>query len=511
MRSARTSLAPTIDLAPARRWAILLPLLLVCLAALLLRLLFLHADPATTLTWSGAPFTDEGLYSHAARNRVLFGVWRTNEWDNRLVSPLWNALAFVVFRLFGVGFVQLRLLSVLFAVAALPLLWDALRRDIGARWATACAALWAFDACWFQYSRLGLIEPSMVAWLVAALWCWRRGLARTQVREDAGTRVNENVPVHRHTFRFAYPLACGICVGIAVVWKSLAIVFVPVPLIALVLLSFNGKRWFAIAYLAGLAAVLGVYAIGWYLPNAAEIMAYNRFYAADRVPASLADAGRVLIRNTGSRELWAQTPIVLGVALIGLLRAVPIAFRRPLPPTIALCVAWLLCGSALLLLPYSPSRYYLLLLPPLFVLAVWAVAGDRSHPPLFRSRALPLVFVIACVAWNGWWYAWWASDLRTTLRDGGRIVQAYVPDGELVLGVHACGLSLAHDQPCAPPFAGLVNDDRPVERLGARYAVVERSPDDFMRRFYPDLLRRSTPLETFDVGARRVTLYRLPF
>jgi 4-amino-4-deoxy-L-arabinose transferase-like glycosyltransferase len=468
---------------------------LVCLAAFALRLLFLHADPATTLTWSGAPFTDEGLYSHAARNQILFGSWRTNEWDNRLVSPLWNALAYGVFKLFGIGFVPLRLISVVFAVAALPLLWDALRRDVGPRPALLATALWAFDACWFGYSRLGLIEPSMVAWLVAAFWCFRTACERANVR----------------TCERVYAVACGICVGIAVVWKSLAIVFVPVPLIALLLIGSGARRRFAIAYLIGLGAVLGVYAIAWYLPNAAPIAAYNRFYAADRVPASLADAGRVLVRNLGARELWAQTPIVLGVGLIGLLQAVRIAFRRTLPPSIGFCVTWLLCGSVLLLLPYSPSRYYLLLLPPLFVLAVWAITTTGGHPAFSRSRALPIAFLIACMSWNGWWYARWVVDRETTLLDGGRIVQAHVPDGDLLLGVHACGLSLAHDHPCAPPFRGLVNDDRPVERLGARYAVVEHSPDDFMRRFYPDLLRRSTAVETFEVGARRVTLYQLQF
>ena len=84
---------------------------LVVLGALVLRLLWLEADAATTLTWSGAPFTDEGLYSHAARNRVLFGVWRTNEWDNRLVSPLFDAAAYAMYTLFGVGFVQVRLIK----------------------------------------------------------------------------------------------------------------------------------------------------------------------------------------------------------------------------------------------------------------------------------------------------------------------------------------------------------------------------------------------------------------
>ena len=116
-------------------------LVLVLLGALLVRLLWLDADAAFTLTWSGAPFTDEGLYSHAARNRVLFGTPLTNEWDNRLVSPLWDALAYVVFRVVGVGYVQLRSLNVVLSTLALPLWWAFLRRDWGPRAALLGVAL----------------------------------------------------------------------------------------------------------------------------------------------------------------------------------------------------------------------------------------------------------------------------------------------------------------------------------------------------------------------------------
>jgi hypothetical protein len=80
----------------------------------------------------------------------------------------------------------------------------------------------------------------------------------------------------------------------------------------------------------------------------------------------------------------------------------------------------------------------------------------------------------------------------------------------MVLGVPACGLSLANEIRCAPLIAGLANDDQPVATLGARYAVVENgNPDDYLRRFYGGLLARSTPLRQLALGPRQVTLYRL--
>lgn len=461
-------------------------LLAVVGVALALRLLWLDADAATTLTWSGAPFTDEGLYSHAARNRVLFATWRTDDWDNRLVSPLFDGLAFAVFSLFGVGYVQVRLISVVFATVALLLFWDMLRQDWGPRWAVLGCALWGLDYFWFQFSRLGLLEPSMVAWLVAAAWCWRRAL-------DRGV---------------AWAIGCGVCAAIAFVWKSLALLWLPVPLLALLLLARPWTRWrLAAGYLAGVGAILALYGLLWYLPNRTELAAYNQFYANDRLPGSFGEAITVLLGNVRSKYVWAQTPVLLIAALLSALRSL-ITIRRSLQPVVALALAWTICGAVLLIMPYSPPRYYTLLLPGVVILALALVAADNLGFHQYTGF-VAAGLIGASLVWSGWWYLRWAGARRTTLIDSAREVQRLVPPGEMVLGVHACGLSLGNDLPCAPLFAGLVNDDRPVEMLGARYGLVENGTrDDYLRRFYGPLLAGSTPLAQLPVGPRRVTLYR---
>lgn len=468
-------------------------LLLVVGGALLLRLLWLNADAASTLTWSGAPFTDEGLYSHTARNQALFDVWRTDEWDNRLVSPLFDLLAFGVYSLLGVGYVQLRLISVLFATAALPLFWHFLRLDLGPRWALLATALWGCDYFWFQYSRLGLLETSMVAWLVAAAWCWRRAV-------DG---------------RVWWAVGCGVCAGIAWVWKSLALLFVPVPLLALLLVGAwpSGqprRRQVGGGYLLGLVLVLGVYLGGWYLPQQAALAHYNQFYAADRLPGSLAEAGRVLWNTLRAREVWGQTPLLVVGGLLGVARAGGGLWHGRLRPAVAFCLAWAICGAALLLMPYSPSRYYTLILPALVALAVSGVVAPEQQRWRSAMQLAAIGLTCLCLLWNGWWYVEWARQRRTSLIDSSRALQRLVPPGELVLGVTACGLSLENELRCAPPFAGLVNDDQPLERLGVRYVLVENgSRDDFMRRFYARVLADATPVQQLALGPRWVTLYRL--
>lgn len=473
------------------RWERVVPLwlglLIVFGCTLGIRLWQLHADAAVTLTWSGAPFTDEGLYSHAARNRVLFGTWRTDGWDDRLVSPLFDGLAYLSFMLLGVGYAQLRLINVVLTVAAVPFWWDILRRDFGAWWALLGTGLWGLNFFWFQYSRLGLLEPGMVVWIVVGAWCWRHTL-------DTSWR---------------WAVACGVCIGVAYVWKSLALLFVPVPLLAC-LLSHRWSYWHAGSYLLGLALVLLSYGLLWYLPHHAEIAAYHRFYTADRVPASLMEGWHALANNVRSRYLWGQMPVLAGAALIGLGQASVALWRRELAPAVALCLAWLVCGALLLLMPYSPPRYYTLLMPAVIGLALYSMynADNLYSPTKLFYTASVLMLVLS---WDTYRYVQWHSQQRTTLIDSSRMLQNLVPPGETVLGVAACGLSLENRLPCAPLIAGLANDHAPARVLGARYVLVEKgSSDDFMHRFYPDALAQAVPIDNLKLGPRVVTLYRLP-
>ena len=103
----------------------------IALALLLgaaLRLVWLTADPpahgAVGIVWH-----DEGAWAHNARNRALWGTWRTDAWNPVFVAPVFTALEYAAFREFGVGTWQARVVPVasgLCAVAALALgLWAA--------------------------------------------------------------------------------------------------------------------------------------------------------------------------------------------------------------------------------------------------------------------------------------------------------------------------------------------------------------------------------------------------
>src|ERR1700742_2204112 len=88
------------------------PLLLGCFALLLLASHWLHlrADPSwrmgflTGQDWAGDFFTDEGWEANAAARAVLNGHWHAPDELNLAVeSPLWPAILYYPFKVFGVS------------------------------------------------------------------------------------------------------------------------------------------------------------------------------------------------------------------------------------------------------------------------------------------------------------------------------------------------------------------------------------------------------------------------
>ncbi|HEY7474491.1 MAG TPA: hypothetical protein VH679_05730, partial [Vicinamibacterales bacterium] len=61
------------------RRAFVAGLLAVLVVGTTLRTLWLRADPPTTGV--GIVWHDEGAWVHNARNRALWGAWRTDEWN----------------------------------------------------------------------------------------------------------------------------------------------------------------------------------------------------------------------------------------------------------------------------------------------------------------------------------------------------------------------------------------------------------------------------------------------
>ena len=297
------------------------------LLLVLVRVIYPGSDAYARLSWSSALLTDEGFYIHNARNLVLFGHARTDEFNNALIMPLLHLLQVLVFRVGGVGAMQARAISIGLSLMTLLVFWDALRRAWGRRCAWVGLALLGLDPTFALYNRLALMDTPACLPLCAAWWLWvigqekgegqqgRRG--RGGEREEGETRSQEETGSAgwRSLLSPSLPLPlflCGMCLGLAYCVRGLTAIVVAVPVVLLAAPVWQQWRHREqetgrqetgtaetnglsplLALLAGLILVLLAYAVLWYIPNKTEMAHVNRFYLHEQLlPRSMAQLGR---------------------------------------------------------------------------------------------------------------------------------------------------------------------------------------------------------------------------
>lgn len=139
--------------------------LLACLA----RFVHLDADPAFP-TWVGY-ITDEGRWNESARNLVLFG--HTQAFAERihlLLSPAYQSIAVLVFKLNGVNLASARLSAAVSGCAIVLLVAWFLRRHVSALALATGVLILGFEAHMLAESRMALPEiPAALGMLVCFL------------------------------------------------------------------------------------------------------------------------------------------------------------------------------------------------------------------------------------------------------------------------------------------------------------------------------------------------------
>ena len=141
--------------------------------AALLRGLYPVSDPPSQPT-VGIVWHDEGAWTHNARNKALFGAWSQDAWNPIYIAPVFTALEYVSFETFGVGLWQARAPSMLLGWISVLLLALGIARLAGRRAGLIAAALLGTNYVYVMWNRAALMEPSMTAWIVAAWYCYVR-------------------------------------------------------------------------------------------------------------------------------------------------------------------------------------------------------------------------------------------------------------------------------------------------------------------------------------------------
>ncbi|WP_075162447.1 phospholipid carrier-dependent glycosyltransferase [Chthonomonas calidirosea] len=152
-------------------------LVLVALGLMIFfRVYALDSDAYPRLSWSSALLTDEGFYLHNARNQLLFHHPITDDFNNELIMPYLHYAQIATFHLLGTGLLQDRLLSVLFSLLTLPLLFFPTQRLFDTPTALLATLLWGLSHANFLYNRLALMDTPGAFFLSLGWALWVEGL-----------------------------------------------------------------------------------------------------------------------------------------------------------------------------------------------------------------------------------------------------------------------------------------------------------------------------------------------
>ncbi len=345
-------------------------LLVIAAVAILLRAVFPLADPPWQIP-VGVVWHDEGAWTHNARNMALFGTWETDRWNPMYLAPVFNALEYVSFRLFGVGLWQARLVSEALGFASVLLVAGAVRRAAGRTAGAMAGALIATNFVWVMWNRAALLETTMVVPMTAALYACARA------DRVAG-------------FRAAAWGALASAAAVTAFFSKAAAAFFPVAVFAVAAAGLwdawrNGSPEesppFALnahtGVILGLAAASAVAAAVFVIPYWTEFRFYNWQMSVTRKPSysweAFVDRASWLpvVHDFFTRQ-WMLLLLALGALFSTLAR------WRQATAVERLSVAWILAGcTELIVHDVGNERRFVFLVPPLIALAAVVLGRDR--------------------------------------------------------------------------------------------------------------------------------------
>jgi hypothetical protein len=480
------------------RWAPVAAGLLLGLLALSLLVPFTRVDPPRDLTFSEAPFTDEGFNLGNARNRVLFGRFSDDDVDRSLTNGVYSGVAAVVFALTEPHLAAGRAVSMVSVAVAAFLLVAGLAGPLGplAAWLAGASLLGA--GLLLAYGRLGLVEPLLVALLTGAFVL----AARTPTRPSVAAGVG-----------------LGLLLAAAVSVKAIAVVPAAV-MVGVVLLGALVRRRRA-ELRTGLAAVaaFALAAAAWAAlvarPNADRLRIALRIWPRVHYPSTPSGLASRLAEYVGggSDQAIPRSAVLLGAAAVGLV-ALVVRWRRLPDGQAQAAVIGLLWGTGLWLAvavgDYTPNRYIVPALPGLAVAAGFGLASvARLAGRVTVPAALLLSLAVAAPGVSGY-----LDEARrcTRWREADqRVLAAELPPGAVVYGGYAPTLLFdTRIRTITPWQQADANIDDPVRRFGVTYLLVATTGDQTasVPAFHD---RRSMALlARVRWGRRLVLLYRLP-
>ena len=373
----------------------------IILLGVYLRFSHLSADPPVDLSWSLSPYTDEGAIAINARDKVLFGQWKMDDFFRMGISSLLSVVYFFIFKLFGIGFIQIRVLPVLTSLGSIILVFFLLKREKSHYSAIFSSFFLSIAYIFIMHNRLALEETSLLFFLLLSLFFLQLGKDK---------RI--------------YFLLSGFTFILAVLFVKLSGLF----FIAIMFLEFirwvwmekeekKKKLWQGVAYFI-LGAIAGV--IIWLLfvllPYKNAVIGYIQAGALKSSAGNADNLGaylRNIITLGVGDKLFPRLFFIFILSFLYIIYWVRNIVHKIKSGTsmefVSLC--WVILGMLFLSYPnYHPIRYQLLLVPPLCILAGFFVekiiqTRNLRISSILNPLSLVLQFLILVVFVYGLYYS----------------------------------------------------------------------------------------------------------
>lgn len=384
--------------------------------SIVFRTVFLRADPPWDFTWSQDLFTDGARVVDGARNRILFGQWITDPRSPAAVFyPLPSLIAWVIFKIGGLGLAQANVTSVIPAMASLALVFYVARRLEGNLAGLLALIMLGFSYLHVIYSRVPMVESLLILAVLAAFWLAMGGRRRL--------------------------FLAGLIVGLASFLVKLhAIHFVPVVVLYLILFPREdsgpsaGRAHLILSFLGGFLTAFGIW-LGAVYAQHSEIL--DKYFTSNVLLSQKEDyQGLTIIQmlerrvagvihvGSGRDGYLVKTAEIFVLAWISLLgMASRFAFRRPSVKRWELLSAiwFIVLIAGLGALGYRPLRYFALLTPSVCLLALSLLLRlERGEQVISSPR--PRWFIYAFGFWLAWVVIHIQQEIVFQVMTGGRVV-----------------------------------------------------------------------------------------
>lgn len=350
---------------------VVLILFLIIATGFIFRTVYIKADAPlkiVNLTNSGGIYFDEGIYPHNARNKILFGKWVTDEWNPIIYSFILNYLYYVVFLLFGIGIVQIKMVHVIISLFFLLFYYLASREEFGIKEALLYTTVPAFSFIYLIYNRNGLVENIMTLLFMVAFYMFLLSLKREKLS-----------------------FWNGFFASLAFITKYYGIYFVLADVVALLYAQKGKKKKSLLLFGLGFLTTIVLWFFLIFLPFKENYLKISGGWTKlSRPPLTkplelLSNLDRFI-----AFRYFSLSPILLILGIIFVSIAVYKLLRWKISAPQLFVLLWLLIGCGEIgILYYHPLRYFVPIYPAFFLAAAYTLHWLFFSEEKIKLKPLP--------------------------------------------------------------------------------------------------------------------------